>query len=73
VTPEVGVLVPETDDRQALAQSLAAAVTKAVDDDWKHTMGPTAEAYATENFSVVGQVARLIHQVEQITGTSLLP
>ena len=73
VTPEVGVLVPETDDRQALAQSLAEAVTKAVDGDWKATMGPTAEAYAKENFSVVGQVARLIHQVERITGTSLLP
>jgi glycosyltransferase involved in cell wall biosynthesis len=73
VTPEVGVLVPETDDRQALAQSLAEAVTTAVDDDWKGTKGATAEAYAKDNFSVVGQVAKLIHQVEQLTGTSLLP
>ena len=30
VTPEVGALVPETDDRQALAASLAAAVDRAL-------------------------------------------
>jgi hypothetical protein len=36
-------------------------------------MGPTAEAYATENFSVVGQVSRLLQQVGRLTGTSLLP
>ena len=53
VTPEVGVLVPETDDRQELAASLAAAVDRALDEDWKRTKGPTAQAYAAANFSVL--------------------
>ncbi len=34
VTPEVGVLVPETDDRAELADSLAAAVNRALDENW---------------------------------------
>jgi glycosyltransferase involved in cell wall biosynthesis len=67
VTPEVGVLVPETDDRQALAESLAAAVTRAVDDDWKATKGPVAQAYAAQNFSVVGQVKKLLEAVDRLT------
>jgi glycosyltransferase involved in cell wall biosynthesis len=67
VTPEVGVLVPETDDRQALAASLAAAVQKAVDDDWKATKGPVAEVYAKENFSVVSQVSKLLEEVDRLT------
>jgi glycosyltransferase involved in cell wall biosynthesis len=68
VTPEVGVLVPETDDRQALAASLAAAVGRAVDENWKQTKGVTAEAYARENFSVVGQVSKLLETVDRLTG-----
>jgi glycosyltransferase involved in cell wall biosynthesis len=67
VTPEVGVLVPETDDRQVLAESLAAAVTRAVDEDWKATKGPVAQAYAAQNFSVVGQVQKLLEAVERLT------
>ena len=69
VTPQVGVLVPETDDRQALAESLAAAVTTAVDDDWKKTKGADAQAYARENFSVVGQVAKLLEEVDRLTAS----
>jgi glycosyltransferase involved in cell wall biosynthesis len=69
VTPDVGVLVPETDDRAELAAELAAAVTRAVDEDWKATKGPVAEAYATSNFSVVSQVAKLLSEVERLTGS----
>jgi glycosyltransferase involved in cell wall biosynthesis len=70
VTPEVGVLVPETDDRQQLAESLAAAVIRAVDEDWKGAKGPTAEAYATENFSVVRQVSELLKKVDSLTSST---
>jgi glycosyltransferase involved in cell wall biosynthesis len=67
VTPAVGALVPETDDRQALAASLAAAVGQAVDEDWKRTRGAAAEAYAKANFSVVSQVSRLLEEVDRLT------
>jgi glycosyltransferase involved in cell wall biosynthesis len=67
VTPEVGVLVPETDDRAALAASLAEAVTTAVAEDWKHSKGPAAEAYARTHFSVVGQVAHLLEEIDRLT------
>jgi glycosyltransferase involved in cell wall biosynthesis len=73
VTPEVGVLVPETDDRQALAESLAAAVTRALDEDWKATKGPVAQAYAQENFSVAGQVSKLLKSIERLTAPSSPP
>jgi glycosyltransferase involved in cell wall biosynthesis len=67
VTPEVGLLVPETDDRQELAASLAAAVIRAVDEDWKGFKGRAAEAYAAENFSVVTQVSQLLKDVDRLT------
>lgn len=70
VTPEVGVLVPETDDRQELASSLAAAVIQAVDEGWKGAKGPAAEAYARENFSVVSQVSKLLAEVDRLTAAS---
>jgi glycosyltransferase involved in cell wall biosynthesis len=63
VIPEVGVLVPETDDRQELATSLAAAVIRSVEEDWKATKGSAAESYASENFSVVSQVSKLLEAV----------
>jgi glycosyltransferase involved in cell wall biosynthesis len=69
VTPEVGMLVPETDDRAALAQSLAAAVDRCLDEGWKRTKGATAEAYAKEKISVVGQVSRLLTEVDRLTAT----
>lgn len=69
VTPEVGVLVPETDDHAELARSLVAAVDRALDEDWKRTKGPTAEAYAKENFSVVSQVSKLLAEVDRLTAT----
>ena len=68
VTPDVGVLVPETDDRQELAASLAAAIDRALDEDWKHTKGPTAQAYAAANFSVLHQVSELLAAVDRLTG-----
>lgn len=67
VIPQVGTLVPETDDRQALAVSLAAAVATALDEDWKATKGPVAATYAQETFSVVGQVAHLLEAVDRLT------
>ena len=68
VIPAVGVLVPDIDDPRAFAASLAAAVIEAVDADWKKTKGPAAEAYAKENFSVVGQVSKLLAEVDHLTG-----
>jgi hypothetical protein len=59
--------VPETDDRQELAASLAAAVIGAIDADWKRTKGPSAEAYATNNFSSAGQVSKLLAAVDRLT------
>jgi glycosyltransferase involved in cell wall biosynthesis len=69
VTPEVGVLVPETDDRQALADSRAAAIDRALDEGWKQTKGPGAATYARENFSVVRQVTDLLNEVDRLTKT----
>jgi glycosyltransferase involved in cell wall biosynthesis len=68
VTPDVGVLVPETDDRVELAASLAAAVDRALDEDWKSSKGPVAETYVREKFSVVGQVSALLAEVGRLTG-----
>jgi glycosyltransferase involved in cell wall biosynthesis len=67
VTPAVGVLVPETDDRQELAGELAAAVERALAEDWKRTRGPVAETYARDNFSVVHQVSTLLAEVDRMT------
>ena len=67
VTDAVGVLVPETDDRQALADSLVAAVDRALDEDWKQTKGPGAAAYARNEFSVVRQVSDLLDHVDGLT------
>jgi glycosyltransferase involved in cell wall biosynthesis len=69
VTPDVGMLVPETNDRQALAASLAAAVNQAIDEDWKHTKGAIAEVYVRDKFSVVSQVAMLLAAVDRLTIT----
>ena len=62
------MLVPETDDRQELAAELAAAVDRALGEDWKRTKGPVAQAYAAENFSVVHQVSELLAAVDRLTG-----
>ena len=68
VTSEVGTLVPETDDRTALATSLAEAVDQALRADWKHTRGPGAAHYARNRFSVTGQVTHLLAEVDRLTG-----
>jgi glycosyltransferase involved in cell wall biosynthesis len=67
VTSEVGTLVPETDDRTALAASLAEAINNALDADWKATRGPVAAHYARERFSVTGQVSHLLAEVDRLT------
>ncbi|MEJ2861002.1 glycosyltransferase [Actinomycetospora flava] len=67
VTDEVGVLVPETDDRQALADSLAAAVERSFAEGWKDAKGPEAARYARDGFSVVKQVSDLLAEVDRLT------
>ncbi len=67
VTSEVGTLVPETDDRAALATSLADAIDHALRADWKHTRGPAAAHYARDRFSVTGQVSHLLAEVDRLT------
>ena len=67
VIPAVGTLVPETDDREALAASLAETIVAAIEEDWKQTKGVAAEAYATAHFSVVGQVTTLLEEVDRLT------
>lgn len=67
VTAEVGTLVRETDDRIALATSLADAIRHALDADWKATRGPVAARYARERFSVTGQVSHLLAEVDRLT------
>jgi glycosyltransferase involved in cell wall biosynthesis len=70
VTSEVGTLVPETDDRTALAASLAEAVDQALRADWKHTKGPAAAQYARNRFSVTGQISHLLAEVDRLTSIS---
>ncbi len=67
VTSEVGALVPETDDRTALATSLVEALVEALRSDWKTTRGPAAATYARERFSVTGQVSHLLAEVARLT------
>ena len=67
VTAEIGTLVPETDDRIALAESLAETVRRALDADWKATRGPVAATYARDRFSVTGQVSHLLAEVDRLT------
>ncbi len=67
VTSDVGTLVPETDDRTALASSLAEAIDQALTADWKGTRGPAAAQYARNRFSVTGQVTHLLEEVDRLT------
>ena len=67
VTDAVGTLVPETDDRSALADSLATAVDRALDEGWKQAKGPEAARYAHDGFSVVKQVSDLLTEVDRLT------
>ena len=65
VTDAVGTLVPETDDKAALAASLAEAIGLAVKDQWKTSKGPEAAMLAKRDFSVVAQVQALLDAVDQ--------
>lgn len=67
VTAAVGELVPETDDANALAASLANAVLRAIDEGWKHTRGPAAAAYASTHHSVQHQVEHLVVEIDRLT------
>ena len=66
VNPDVGVLVPETQDINALAASLAANIKTSLDSDWKHSKGPIAAAYAKRNFSVRQQCTRLLEGIDRM-------
>ena len=65
VRDDVGALVPETSDGDALSRSLAAAITTALREDWKSTKGATAARYALESFSVRQQCADLLAGVDR--------
>ena len=66
VTPDVGALVPETDDREALAASLAATIQQALAENWKADKGKAAAAKAEQNYSVVTQVKNLLDAVDRL-------
>ena len=69
VTPEVGMLVPETDDRQELAD--VARRRRHAGRSTRTGSRPRArsrEAYVQENFSVVEQVSELLAAVDRLTG-----
>ena len=60
VTPEVGALIPETDDQTELVNSLADMIQTAIQKEWKACKGETAAKTARENFSVLTQVTKLL-------------
>ena len=66
VTPDVGTLVPETDDAETLAVSLADSVQAAIVEDWKASKGPVAADMARRDFSVVAQVQALLDAVDRL-------
>lgn len=66
VTPEVGFLVPETEDRSKLVISLAQAIKTSLSDDWKQSKGPGAAEYAQQNFSVLQQCTRLLKEFDRL-------
>ncbi|MDH3662508.1 MAG: glycosyltransferase family 4 protein [Alphaproteobacteria bacterium] len=66
VTSDVGMLVAETDDTEAMAVSLAEAIRSAIIEGWKAKKGPTAAARARRDFSVVAQVQGLLDAVDRI-------
>ena len=66
VTSNVGHLVPETDDGEALAAHLSETIIAAINENWKATKGPVAAAQARQDFSVVAQVEALLAAVDQL-------
>lgn len=66
VTPDVGTLVPETDDRPALATSLAATIQQTISENWKADKGKIAATYAEQNYSVATQVKNLLDAVDRL-------
>ena len=66
VTSEVGALVPETDDAEAFADSLADKVRTAITENWKADKGPVAAETARRDFSVVAQVQALLDAVDRL-------
>lgn len=66
VTPDVGMLVAESDDAETLAGAIALAVQTAIAENWKASKGPTAAARARQNFSVTAQVEALLDAVDRL-------
>ena len=65
VAADVGHLVEETDDRQALSEALAKSIGRAINENWKQSKGPTAARYAARNYSVSNQVSQLLKEIDQ--------
>lgn len=65
VTSEVGTLVPETDDIEALAASLSDQIQKSLAENWKAEKGAVAASYAKNNYSVLNQVKTLLGDVHR--------
>jgi glycosyltransferase involved in cell wall biosynthesis len=63
VSEDVGELVPETDDIDALAVSLADAISRALAENWKLKRGPAAASFALNNYSVEKQCRDLLTAV----------
>ena len=66
VTSDVGMLVPETDDAEALAASLADTLQTAITDNWKERKGPVAATRTRQDFSVTAQVQALLDAVDKL-------
>jgi glycosyltransferase involved in cell wall biosynthesis len=66
VRPEVGALVPESDDLETLAASLAETIRQAIAENWKARKGPAAAAIARRDFSVATQVQALLDAVDRL-------
>ena len=66
VTSDVGALVPESDDKEVLAASLADQIQNALADEWKAARGEVAASYARDNYSVLNQVRTLLDDVHRL-------
>ena len=68
VDDSVGVLLPETDDINALGSSVSDAVQKAITEDWKKTCYKACLDLVEKRFSVKKQVADLVEVVQKQLG-----
>lgn len=67
MTDEVGYLVPENDDINIFSKNLAAAVIKAIKEDWKSTMSEECQRVAAP-FSNLQKTKKLLQDTRKILG-----